>query len=486
MNERIALVAIKTDRVVYPLSILYVGSVLKNSGFDVKIYNILPNRIEDNIQEIIDSGPLFAGFSVFTGIHTAVAARMSQELKKRCPSLTIVWGGIHPSLVPRQCLEEDFVDITVMGEGEETAAELALALKQKSELKGIKGIGFKEGGEIFLNEARPLIKNLDNYGLDWSLMDIGDCIDKTTDGLRSISYMTSRGCPFNCGFCYNLAFNKRRWRPFSFEHVVKEIMYMKKIGGIEGVSFHDDNFMTNVPRALKIISFLKDNGIKCLKLEMRVDTLNEEVLSTVYKLGVRSIFIGWESGSNRVLKLINKGITREEILDKFKLLRRFPRLAVSAPAIIGFPTETMGEVCQTIDLGLRIAKLVPSNHIIFQTFLPYPGTELYPLAVKEGLVPPKRSLDWEGYNTFYGTMKLEWLPWATKRTPRDFYSIDKYGKLLNHATSSTLLRSIGKKICYYLARFRLKYKFFYLPVEIYILHRFNRYYLDLEGKPIKR
>src|SRR3989338_454172 len=382
MNKRIALVAIKTDRVVYPLSILYVGSALKKSGFEVKIYNILPNRIDDNIQEIIDPDPLFVGFSVFTVIRTAVAARMSQNLKQRSPSLKIVWGGIHPSLVPRQCLEEDFVDMAVVGEGEETAVELALALKQGYGLKGIKGVGFKEEGEIFLNEARPLIKNLDNYGLDWSLINIRGCIDKTTDGLRSISYMTSRGCPFNCGFCYNLAFNKRRWRPYSFEHVTGEIMHMKEIGGIEGVSFHDDNFMTNVPRALKIISFLKDNGIKCLKLEMRVDTLNKEILEAVYKLGVRSIFIGWESGSNRVLKLINKGITREEIIDKFKLLRRFPQIAVSAPAIIGFPTETRQEVYQTIGLGLKIAKLVPSNHIIFQTFLPYPGTELYPLAIK--------------------------------------------------------------------------------------------------------
>jgi radical SAM superfamily enzyme YgiQ (UPF0313 family) len=298
--------------------------------------------------------------------------------------------------------------------------------------------------------------------------------------------MTSRGCPFNCGFCYNLAYNKRRWRPHSFEYIKDQILHLKKIGGINGIAFYDDHFMVDVERGLKIINFMKDNGIKCLKLEMRLDIFNEKILDRLYNAGIRSLFIGWESGSERVLKLINKGITRKEILEKFKLFRKYPEIAVSTPAIIGFPTETWGEVCQTIDLGLKIAELVPSNHMVFQAFLPFPGTDLYPVAVKEGLNPPKRSMDWRGYHSFYGDMKMEWLPWADKNTPEVFYRIDKYGKLLNHARGVSVIRNIGKKICYFLAKTRLKHKIFCFPFEIAILYRFNRYYLDLKGRSMKR
>jgi radical SAM superfamily enzyme YgiQ (UPF0313 family) len=478
MINKIALINVKSDIAVHPLSLLYVGTALKKAGFEVEIYNITPDKIESEINEILAQDHLFVGFSVFTGMHTAVAAELSQQLKERNPSTVIVWGGIHPSLVPRQCLEEDFVDIVAIGEGEETAVELALALRDGRQMEFVKGIGFKSGDKIIMNEPRPLIDNLDACELDWSLVNIGDCIEITNEGIRNIPYITSRGCPFNCGFCYNLAFNKRKWRPLSFERVIRDIAHLKKISGINGIVFNDDNFMVDRKRALKILKFLQDNGIKCLKLEMRLDLLDERFLDEVQRLGVNSIFVGWESGSNRILKLINKGITREGIIEKMRLFSLYPQMKVIAAGIIGFPTETWQETCQTIDVGVKIAELVPSNTVTFQTFLPYPGTDLYPLAVREGFEPPRQAADWAGFNTFYGEMKLEWLPWATKTTPRVFYRIDKYGKLLSHGPSTSFLRTLGKKLCYFCAKLRLRFKFFYFPLEIFVLHRFNRYYLD--------
>jgi radical SAM superfamily enzyme YgiQ (UPF0313 family) len=482
MAETIVLLNVKSDQVVYPLGLLYVGSALKKAGFNIKIYNILPDKVEANIDEIMSLNPLFIGLSVFTGIHTSVAVKASERLKEKNPRATIVWGGVHPSLIPEQCLADDFVDIVVIGEGEETAVDLARHLKNNLSLKEVSGIGFKDDGKILINEPRPLINNLDDFTIDWSLIDTQECIDVIYDDTRYMGYMSSRGCPFNCGFCYNRAFNKRKWRAHSFEHVVKEIMDLKERSGINGIVFYDDNFMVDVERALRILQFLKDNGIKCVRLEMRLDLLNEEMLRKIYELDVRMVFVGWESGSDRILKLVNKRITRSEILDKFKLFAPYPKMGVSAASIIGFPTETWPEVCSTIDLGLEIAKIVPFNVITFQTFLPYPGTDLYQLALKQGHRPPQRSSGWAGYNTFYGDMRLEWLPWANKSTPRVFYRIDKYGKLLNHSSNSSFIRTLGKKICYHLARFRLSNRFFFFPFEIFLLHRFNRYYMDQKGK----
>lgn len=486
MDKAIVLININSDLRFHPSSVLCVGSALKQAGFKVHIYNIAPEEAPGKIKQILALKPLFVGFSVFTGPRTAIAAEMSSELKRRDPAVMVVWGGIHPSLVPEQCLKEGCIDIVVIGEGEETAVELAQALVSNAKLEEIQGLGFKSGGRIIINKRRPLINNLDDYKLDWSLVNMDECIETDIEGIRYLHFMSSRGCPFNCGFCYNFAFNERRWRPHSFEYVTEEIIRLKQVSGINGIVFNDDNFMVDIERAFKILRFLKDNGIRCVRLEMRLESLSHGILQKVSELGVINIFVGWESGSNRILKLINKGITREDIIEKFKLFSRHPQLAVSAAAIIGFPTETWGDVCETIDLGIKIAELVPANIITFQTYLPYPGTDLYPLAVKGGLNVPQRSKDWGGYNTFYGNMKLEWLPWAKNNTTKLFYRIDKYGKLLNRSKSSSFLRTLGKKICYFLARARIKCRFFAFPVEIFILHRFNRYYLDSKGKVVKR
>ncbi len=488
MGEVIALLNIKTDRIVHPLSLLYVGSALKRAGFDVKIYNIPYDMagVEGMVSEVLGLKPLFVGVSVFTGIRTAVAAKFSKRFKELSPSTVVVWGGVHPSLVPQQCLEEDFIDIAAIGEGEETAVELAEALSSGTGLNNIKGIGYKANGKIILNEARPLIENLDNFPLDWSLINADECIEVLPDGTKYMEYMSSRGCPFNCGFCYNRAYNKRRWRPHSFRHTVDEILRFRDMTGVKGVVFFDDNFMVDTGRAFQILKFLKDKDIQCVRLMMRLDLVRKDILDTIVELGIRNIFVGFESGSNRVLKLMNKGITREEILEKFKLLSKYPQIAVSASAVIGFPTETWDEICQTADLGVKIAGLVPSNIVTLQTFLPYPGTDLYSLAVKEGFNPPRSSLDWAGFNTFYGDMKLEWLPWANKKTQAIFYRLDKYAKLLNHGSSTTFLRTLAKNAFYLLAKLRLKYRFFGFPFEIFILHRFNRYYRDFTGKVLKR
>jgi len=120
--------------------------------------------------------------------------------------------------------------------------------------------------------------------------------------------------------------------------------------------------------------------------------------------------------------------------------------------------------------------MIPGIVVTYQTFLPYPGTDAYELALKEGLRPPSRTEDYEVYDTFGTSMPLEWLPWADRNTSKLFYRIDKYGKLLTHSESTSALRTLGKKILYNLAKFRLRHRFFAFPFEIFILFKFNRYY----------
>lgn len=483
MKRKILLLKIEQESVYNPLGLLYVGSFLKNGGYDVKL-EILPSRsfLDGSFPgkkalEIAKEGYLFVGFSVLTGPQTKFSSLLSRKIKEVNDKIPIVWGGIHPSLVFEQTLKEPYVDIIAIGEGEKTAKELADALSEGKDLASVNGIGYKKGGRLFYNKERPLMENLDEIPLDWSLVDIEKCIFEVPGrNTKGFIYLTSRGCPHDCSFCYNKAFGKRIWRTHSIGRIVDDIKKLKERFGIKTVAFMDDHFFVNKARAFEILAKLKEMDISCAEFLLRVDEITEDSVQRLNDLGVKRLFIGVESGNDRVLKLMKKNTTRKEITDKFGILSKYKEIAVNSAMIIGYPTETMEEIKESIDLGIELSKMMPAIVVTYQTFLPYPGTDAYELALKEGFRPPSRTEDYEVYDTFGTSMPLEWLPWADRNTSKLFYRIDKYGKLLTHSNSTSALRTLGKKIFYNLAKFRLRHGFFAFPFEIFILFKFNRYY----------
>lgn len=476
-KERIALVRIEPDVVIHPLGLAYVGGALKKAGYEVRAFNIFKEDINKTIDEITGMKPLFIGFSTMTGQQTKHTYEMSKAIRARDSNIRIVWGGVHPTMLPETCLKEECVDIVCMGEGEELIVELADCLSRGGDLKGVGGIGYKKEGRLIINPRRSFISDLDKYEPDWGLVeDFEKCVTVLPDKRREIGFVASRGCPFNCNFCYNLKFNDRRWRRHSFEYVIQRIRYLKEKRNIGAIQFHDDNFFVDMARALKILEKLKEMDVMAASCLIRLDILNEDVLKRLIGLGVKRIFVGWESGSERILKLINKDFTRETILEKFRLLSRFPDISVTAASIIGFPTEGWEDICQTIDLGVRLSDIVPNIVITFQTFMPYPGSHLYQLAIENGFQMPDDMSDYDRFDTFAGKMDPTWLPWAGKDTKTLLWRIDKYGKLLTHSKGSNLIRTMGKELFYNIGKMRLKAKCFAFPWEIPVLHRFNRYY----------
>ena len=476
-KDRIALVRIETDEVLHPNGPLYIGGALKKAGYDVRLFNIFKGDMAKTVERVIETRPLFVGFSTLSGAQTKYSYEMSKALKERDGNIKIVWGGVHPTMLPEECLREDCIDIVCMGEGEELAVDLADSLSQGRDLEGMAGMGYKTGDALSVSPRRPFIEDLDAFEPDWSLLDdFEKCVTLLPDGRREIGFIASRGCPYNCSFCYNLKFNARRWRRHSIEFVVDRIGYLRKRHDIRAVQFHDDNFFVDMARAMEILERLKKIDVVATSCLIRLEAINEDVLKRLKGLGVRRIFVGWESGTDRVLKLINKGLTRETILEKFDILSKFRDISVTAASIIGFPTETWDEICQTIDFGVRLSEMVPDIVVTFQTFIPYPGSDLYHLAMQNGFSPPKDMSGYDRFDTFAGRMDPTWLPWADENTKTIFYRIDKYGKLLTHSKGSNIVRTLGKDLLYKMSKARLKKKFFAFPWEIAVLYYFNRYY----------
>jgi radical SAM superfamily enzyme YgiQ (UPF0313 family) len=205
-------------------------------------------------------------------------------------------------------------------------------------------------------------------------------------------------------------------------------------------------------------------------MEMRFEHVTPENLRRLSALRVRSIFLGWESGNDRILKLINKRFDTKFILEKCRILREFPEFTVDASGIIGFPTQTWEEILENVDFAVKIAEILPSVNFNMGTYVPYPGTELYELAVKEGFVPPDSTEDWGKYDIISGEFALTWLPWATIRHRNVMYLIDKYARYLDKAhyldqKKDSFLQALVKKILYHSALWRMKHHFFMFPLD---------------------
>lgn len=427
-----------------PWGVIYLGGALKRAGFEVEIIHCIPEKINETVEKVISEEPLFVGFSVITGPDVLYSAMASKEIKKNSDT-PIVWGGIHPSLLPEQCIKEDYIDMVVTGEGEETVVEIAQRLEDGSSFRDVKGIGFKEDGKIHFTESRPFIKDLDQYRIDFELVDLTLYIHKRGNFKRAISYISSRGCPHNCGFCYNTIFNKRRWRPFSIDVVLEDVEFLKEKYGIDVIFFWDDNFYVNIKRAFKILEKIDIPGYT----EVRIDYLKEDVVKRLPEVNCMRLLIGAESGSDRILKLINKGFRVKDIKKSVKLLAKY-HIHVNYSFILGFPTEQPQETQQTIDLMRYILNNHNEASFTVGFYMPYPGTTLYDLAQENGFIPPGRTEDWHIFDRWKDELKLPWIDTTFVKNLRGYFFYVSSG--------ATPFR----KVC----KFRINHNFYSLPFDL--------------------
>ncbi len=432
---------------ILPMGILSVGSALKRHGFEVELINITEKEIDKTVGEVVAKNPLLVALSVMTGIQTKHNAEFSKKIKASS-DLKILWGGIHPSLLPEQCLGEDYIDFVIVGEGEETSVELVQKLKNRESLENIFGLGYKQDGKIKINPTRPLINNLDLWPMDFSLLDMEKYLYKLDKYKRVVAYKTSRGCPFNCAFCYNRAFNQSRWRAWSIERVVNDIEYLKQEYQIDAIKFYDDNFFVDKARALEILRRINLPA----HLEVRIDMIDEELARELKERQVFDLLIGAESGSDRLLNLINKKITVERIMSAVKSLAKY-NVPASYSVIVGLPTETKEEFFLTVDLLYKIYKIHPQAAFTLGAYMPYPGSLMYDLAIKEGFEPPTRTEDWGKIDRFRKDFSSPWVD------GQFVWRIREYFKLLKFK-----LGPVSKWF-----EWRIKHHFFARPLDIYIM-----------------
>jgi len=397
-----------------PLGLLAVATPLDLAGYKVKIIDqAMDRRWKDLLLAELKKKPICLGVSVKTGPQIRYAIEAS-KIVKGYGDVPVVWGGVHPSLLPEQTLENENIDIVVQGEGEETFFELVQTLENDGTLSRVKGIWYKENGEIKKTDPRPFIDLNAQPPLSYHLVDLNRYLIRIFD-IDHIRYSSSRGCPFNCGFCYNLVFNRKTWRGISAEKAIDDIINIRDKYGIRGIQFTDDLFFADFERVKNILAGVvnKKLDINFTKLDIHgseLYKLDDDFLKFLEKAGCKALVIGVESGSQRILDLINKGINVSQIIDLNRRIKKF-RIVPKYSFMMGFPTETKEDIKETISLIFTLLDENKEARKDINIYTPYPGTALFDLSIKNGLIPPKKLEDWVSFN--WRTINRKNIPWIT-------------------------------------------------------------------------
>lgn len=453
-----------------PFPVLFPASTLIDNGFSVKIIDervLKENKFVQNLKRAINSNPICVGISTMTGPQIKYALNTAELIKNKDPDIPLIWGGVHPTLLPEQTLQDERVDIVVRGEGEITILELVQKLEKDEKIDSIDGISFKDNNQIKHNKDRTFIDLNILPPLPYHLLDLKKYVQKTVMG-NSIQMYTSRGCPFDCKFCYNNFYNKRIWRSWNVERILRELQFLIEKLNVNSTFFLDDNFFTNFKRIEKLMALFKKEKIDIKwSADCRVDRfmqMTNEFLNKIIDGGAYKFYIGAEAGSERVLKLINKGITPKDIIEANKRLSNY-NIVPEFSFMMGFPTESMDEIYQTIDV---IDNIISNNKkaiiALVKCYTPFPGTELFDLSMKLGFKPPKTLEEWSYFS--YYDMKIPWL----ENKKKEIESISLVSRFITSMFVQYGIKHYLMKAYHPFAKLRWKYKIFTPFFDTFLLN----------------
>ncbi len=395
----------------FPLGLVTVGTVLRDAGHEVRVYDAdynenptamdycrLPERYPAYLASLRDSEhpvwrevrriveesqPDMVGISLWT-TYVASAFHVAEICKAVNPACPIVVGGPHATVKADETLRIcPAIDYVIRGEGETASLELVTHLTGAGlKREAIEGLSFRSGGDIVHNPSRKSLRGLDTIPIpDRSLLINSRTYSSEDMGL----IMTSRGCPFSCSFC---ATETRQVRCRSIERVVSEIKAVKAAYGTTQFSFKDDSFTVNKRRVADFCIALRREGLRIgWECNTRVDLVSEELLAQMKIAGCNSIKVGIESGSEAVLERMNKGISLDQARTAAAL---FHRVGVhwTGYFLMGTPGETAEDVYRTLDFMYEIKPDFASIGV----YEPFPGTPIFREGIRRGLVKPDMTL----------------------------------------------------------------------------------------------
>ena len=457
------------------------GSPLVRAGYRV---HIIDQRVQADWRERLSNAlaekPVCVGVTSTTGPQLRHALEVSRLVKQH-GDIPVVWGGIHATLLPEQTLEKAEIDFVVQGEGERTFEELVAALESGNGVQDIAGLWSKHSGRVLHGAPRPFIDLNEEPFLEYDLVDVPKYISMVF-GVKRLSFSSSRGCSFPCAFCCSMAFHRRRWRALSADVALEQMKEFSGRYGVRGLVLTDANFFLDLDRARAILEgVVRGNlGLVFTRLHIRFETmrrLSDEDIALIEKAGCRCLSTGVESGSARIRGLLRKPIDEGELHETNRRLSRSTIMPLYF-FMAGFPTETIEELKATVRLFMKLVSDNPRAAKSLNTYAPYPGTELFDLAVAEGLRPPGRMEDWFTFSYRNLGSGGSWLPDRVRKAVEmldccSFFVGDR--TLVKPFKQTSPLATAAARLYAPIARARVKHLFYHLPLEVKAAKKFGFY-----------
>ena len=411
----------------FPSGLGYIAAVLVAAGHQVKIFDfqLKKNTLTGFKQLLAQVSFDMFGFSV-----TTVTRNNALQLMRICRSRQkfskIIAGGPHVTINPGELLAPTSpLDFEVIGEGEKTIVELLECIHAKGCLRKVRGIAFRTGHQVHITTPRPLINNLDIipfpafelFELDLYKPPPGQCLQPP---LRFMS--TSRGCPHHCIFCETKALWNNRCRLRSAENIIAEMKILKNKYHAREIQFYDDTFTISKKRIYRLCQGLKTQGIDLFwRCSARVDTVDPLMLKMMFSAGCRSIFYGFESGDDQILKRMHKGTTVAQARAAVQWTRA-AGIQAKGYFMLNFPGETIA----TTEKTLKLAKELDIDFAVFHLTVPHSSKELKKLVEQNYALNQKIYYDPEttlGNQIFFFQPALppKYLAQAYSRAAREFY-----------------------------------------------------------------
>jgi radical SAM superfamily enzyme YgiQ (UPF0313 family) len=478
-----------------PLALMYLSGALKDKGFLTRILDLLEEDVEGFLEELRSSEPLFIGISSGYGIWAELTTTLARRIKSLKPHIPILAGGINVTCSPGPYLRESCYDYLALGEGEATIQEFACALEESRPVEGIPGLAYRRNGTDVFTDGRPLEKDIDRFRIDFEGIDLNPYIETLPDSTRVLKpYQASRGCPFNCSFCYNSSYNKRRWRRHSLEYILNDIRYLKSKYSFDALQFADDHFFVDRKWAFEIMGALHGMGIVFNTICARVQDLDEDFFDHLMEYGCRAVLVGYESENPRVLKLMNKEAPEGGMEKGLEIAARYPGIRIYGLVILGVPTHTFPEMAASVRYAVNLLERFPNFECSIVGYTPITGSGFYPMVVEKGFkgydtMQDFSRMGWGKKHNFEYTFDMEWLDLTEeqkntiRKVPRLSHYFDQ--TLAARRTFTGVVRLVNE-IFYQGARYRLttlRTSFLY---EDLVYGFFVRVYRLLQKKGIVR
>jgi radical SAM superfamily enzyme YgiQ (UPF0313 family) len=378
-----------------PLNLGYIAACLIERGY--KDVNIHISAFDTDKEIISDASEAdIVGFTA-TSPMMKHAEELAEKIKERSHETLIIFGGSHPSVLPKNTLKNENIDVVVRGEGEITMLEVVQAVESGLPFDMVNGISYRNKENIIHNPVRELIENIDIIPFparklmrQEKFLEIG----YKKYGDRGAWVFSSRGCPYHCTYCASCSIWTRKWRARSPKNIINEIRELIDEFDVDRINFADDTFTISRKRVEEFCDLLKRGNLQISwGCNVRVDNVDKKLFEMMKSAGCTDVWIGAESGSPIILKDIKKGITITQIKTAFKWSKE-AELKRRAYLMIGSPKESEETILQTEKL---VDEIKPDT-LEFSILTPYPGCENYEMAKKERYVSD--DMNWSKIDLF--------------------------------------------------------------------------------------